>query len=139
MHLGLIHRLPKMIGIQIKNASPLKIAFEKNKDYAVLSSIPNSIAEGIVAMESYSSPKVMHALKDTQGEIIEVDDLEVANALNEIIKEESLIPEPTAAVVYASLAKIKASYSDNIVLIQSAGGMKNLNEIIETIINTDDK
>lgn len=134
MFMGLIHKLPKLIGIQIKDASPLKKALLENKDYAILSDIPSSIAEGIVAQESYSSPKVMHALLDTQGEIIEVDDKEVVNALNEAIKLESLIPEPTSAVVYAALKKINCKKDSKIVLVQTAGGLKNLKEIIASFI-----
>ncbi len=133
MFMGLTDKLPKMVGVQIKNASPLKIALEQHKDFVELSSIPDSIAEGIIAQESYSSPKVMNALADTNGEIIEVEEKEVTDALKEIIKVESLIPEPTSAVVFASLKKLSVDKTSKIVLIQSAGGMKNLKEIMQTL------
>jgi len=132
--LGIIKNLPKLIGVQIKNASPLKAAIEAGKDYISIPNIPYSIAEGIVAEESYSSPKVMVALDDTDGEIIEVDDKEVVNALWEIIKTESLIPEPTSAVVYAALKKLNYLKENKIVLVQTAGGMKNLKEIMEILL-----
>lgn len=135
-HLGFINRLPKLVGVQIKNASSLKEAFKQGKDFVTLKNIPDSIAEGIIGEESYSAPKVMMALKDTQGEIIEVDDTEVKVALQEIIQEESLIPEPTSAVVYAAVKKIKAKPDDSIVLVQSAGGTKNLKEIMETFMSS---
>jgi len=134
MYLGLINSLPKMVGIQIKDASPLKVAFREKKDFVRLNEIPNSLAEGIVAQESYSSPKVMHALTDTDGEIIEVTDKEVTVALNEIIKIESLIPEPTSAVVYAAFKKLRVNKDAKIVLVQTAGGMKNLKEIVQSFI-----
>ena len=132
--LGLTNKLPKLIGVQIKNAAPLKTAWQEKKDFVKLSGIPSSIAEGIIAEESYSSPKVIIALEDTGGEIIEVDDQEIIQALSEIIKLESLIPEPTAAVVFAAVKKLILHKHQKIVLIQSSGGMKNLKEIMESFI-----
>lgn len=134
--LGLITKLPKLIGVQIKGAAPLKAAFESSKEFVGLSNIPDSIAEGIVARESYSSPKVMMALKDTSGEVVEVDDVETVVAMKEIMNEESLIPEPTSAVVYAAIKKMQIDIDLKIVLIQTAGGMKNLKEIMESFVNS---
>ena len=133
--MGMIDKLPKMIGVQIMDASPLKKAYQQKTDYAVLKNIPNSVAEGIIAQESYSSPKVMLALRETKGEIIEVDDLEMITSLKEIMSLESLIPEPTAAVVYAAIKKIKIDQKAKVVLVQSAGGAKNLKEIMELLID----
>jgi len=133
--LGLTDKIPQMIGVQIKNAAPLKNAWIEKKDFVELAKIPNSIAEGIIAQESYSSPKVMHALSDSNGLILEVEEQEIKSTLSEIISTESLIPEPTSSVVYAALKKMHIDKDKKIVLIQSAGGMKNLKEIIQTFID----
>lgn len=133
-YLGLLKKLPKLIGVQIKDASPLKSAFENGQDYIKLENAPKSIAEGIIAEESYSSPKAMLALKDTNGRIIEVDDTEISSALKEITTLESLVPEPTSAVVFAALKKLKFKESEKIVLVQTASGMKNLREIMSVNI-----
>lgn len=132
--LGLVDKLPKFVGVQIKDASPLKVAFEQKKDFVSLKNIPDSIAEGIIAQESYSSPKVILALQDTQGEIVEVNDREIKEALKEITKTESLIPEPTSVVVYCAAKKLRVDKESKIVLVQSAGGIKNLKEIMGLLI-----
>lgn len=132
-YMGIVDKIPKFIGVQIANSSPLKSAIEKNKDFVRVTDIPNSIAEGIIAEESYSSPKVMYALHESGGSIIEVNDKELASALKEIIGLESLIPEPTSAVVYAAIKKINIPKKNNVVLIQSAGGMKNLKDIVALV------
>lgn len=132
---GLVSKLPKLVGVQIKNAAPLKSAFQEKKDFVSLTNIQDSAAEGIVAQESYSSPKVMSALLDTGGNIVEVDDQEIYAGLRDIIKLESIIPEPTAAVVYAAIKKTNIDKHSKIVLIQTAGGLKNLKEILELSIN----
>jgi threonine synthase len=133
-YFGYTDRLPKMIGVQMAGAAPLKKSFELKKDYVVLKDIPDSIAEGIIAEESFSSPKTMLALEDTGGEIIEVSDAELVVAMKDIIATEALLPEPTSASVYAALPKLTAKSDEKIVLIQSAGGMKNLKEIMGQLV-----
>lgn len=125
----LIDRLPMLIGVQVKNAAPLKQSFVKGKEFTVLKDIPNSIAEGIIAAESYSSRKLMIALKESGGEIIEVTDEEIVKSLKEAIDLESIIPEPTAATVFAGIKKLDHIKNKKIVLILTAGGSKNLEEI----------
>jgi threonine synthase len=129
-----INKIPQFIGIQIKNSSPLRAALEQKKDWVALSTGPDSMAEGIIALESYSSPKVMKALKKTNGYIIEVSESEIKQAMKEIISLEGLLPEPTAATVFAGIKKIPST-NKIIVCVQTAGGQKNLKEIMESFLN----
>jgi len=132
--LGLTNKLPKLYGVQVKNCSPLKKALDKNIDFKVLNDIPESIAEGIVAKESYDAPKAIRAIKATDGKVIEVSDEETRKALIKVIKNESIIPEPTSAVVFAALDKIKiGKKKSKIVCILTGNGNKNLAEILELI------
>lgn len=131
---GLADRVPLFVGVQVKNASPIAEALKKKSDYVTLGKAPDSIAEGIVARESYSSPKVVKALRENKGKIIEVTDREIISALKDIIRVESLTPEPTSAVVYAALKNLDLQTSGNkIVCIQTGNGMKNLEEILDII------
>ena len=134
-NVGLTNKIPKMIGVQIRKASPIKEALKQKKDYVVLNKIPDSIAEGIIARESYSSPKVIRAIKESQGEIIEVTDQETVRVLGDIIQIESLTPEPTSATVYAALRKLGFTNKRRlkIVCIQTGSGMKNLEEILKLL------
>lgn len=129
--IGKIDKIPTFIGVQIAGGAPLADAFASNKSYAILDSAPDSIAEGIIATESYASPKALHAVRFTGGEIIQVNDTEIKQALKEVITLESIIPEPTAAAVYAGLAKLAPSQK-KVVAIQTASGAKNLKEIMES-------
>ena len=138
-HFGFIDKLPQMIGVQVKGASPLKKSFMEGKDFVTLTDVPDSLAEGIIAEESYSSPKVMFALSETAGTIVEVTDKEIVQALKLCMSLESLIPEPTSAAVYAALPKLSLPKDKKIVLVQTAGGMKNLKEIMQHIISFSSK
>lgn len=133
--IGLTNKLPYLIGAQIKNASPITKALAKNKDYVILDKIPDSTAEGIVARESYAAPKVINIIKKNQGEVFEIKEKEIITALKNVIKKESLTPEPTSSVVYAALNKLKLKGGKKlkIVCIQTGNGMKNLKEILDIV------
>lgn len=127
--LGLIDTLPQMISVQIEGASPIKTALAQNKDFVVLGEIEDSIAEGIVAQESYCSPGAVAALKESGGYVVEVKDQEIVAALKTVIKLESLVPEPTTAAVYAALPKLNLPKSAKVVCLNTGSGMKFLSEI----------
>lgn len=124
--LGLTNKIPKMIGVQIEGASPLKHALETKQSYSQIPNPSESIAEGIVASESYTSPKTIKALKSSKGKIITVNDKEIKNALKQVEKTEVLLPEITAASAFAALPKLKCSFSSKIVVIMTGTGMKYL-------------
>lgn len=127
--LGKIHKLPKMICVQITGAAPIKIAFEQNKPYVVLGDIEDSVAEGIIAQESYNSPQAVQALQESGGYVIEVNDDEVIHALKTIINTEGIIPEPTAAATFAALYKLKEPKDSLVVAINTGDGKKMMDEI----------
>lgn len=132
--LGKIDCLPQMVAVQVKNASPFKIALEQGTPYAILGDIEDSLAEGIVAQESYSSPKATLALRESGGYVVEVTDEEIKEALRLVIKQESVVPEPTSAAVYAALPKLRNKPDDRIVLINTGSGYKFLSEIAKLVI-----
>ncbi|MDD3887358.1 MAG: pyridoxal-phosphate dependent enzyme [Patescibacteria group bacterium] len=119
-----IEKIPQLIGVQIKNADPVKKALEKNKSYYQLKKINDSIAEGIVALESYCSPKAILVLKETKGFVVEVTDNEIKK-WDKIIQEKELIfLEPTAITVFPALKKIKFKKGEKIVLILTGSKKK---------------
>lgn len=123
---NLIKKLPKLVGVQVKGAAPLKTGLVKRP--------VASIADGIAASESFSGPKVNIALKKTGGEIITVTEKEIVESLKEIIKTESIIPEPTSAAVFAGVKKLsREDRQRRVVLILSAGGYKNLDQIADIV------
>jgi len=127
--LGKIDKLPQMVCVQIKGASPIKTAFEQKKPFVVLGEIEDSIAEGIVAQESYNSPQAVEALLESGGYVVEVEDKEVIEALKTIIETEGIIPEPTAAATFAGLYKIKIKPNDLVVAVNTGDGKKMMDEI----------
>lgn len=129
--LGKVSTLPQMVAVQVKDAAPLSVALKECKDFVVLGEIEDSIAEGIVAQESYCSPHAVAAIKDSGGYVVEVTDNEISQALGQVIKLESLIPEPTSAAVYAALPKLSCTPDATVVCINTGSGSKLLPEIMK--------
>lgn len=127
--LGKINKLPEMICVQITGAAPIKTAFEQNKPYVILGDIDDSVAEGIIAQESYNSPQAVQALRESNGYVIEVNDTEVIHALKKIIETENIIPEPTSAATFAALYKLNVDKSTLVVAINTGDGKKMMGEI----------
>lgn len=119
-----IKKIPQLIGVQIENAAPIKKALEKNKPYYQLKKINDSIAEGIVALESYCSPKAIRALKSTKGFVVEVNDSEIKKWDKIIQEKESIFLEPTAITVFPALKKVKFKKDDKVVLILTGSKKK---------------
>lgn len=124
--LGLTKSIPKMIGVQIEGAAPLKEALIQNKIVISLASISDSIAEGIVAKESYTAPKSLKALNQSGGEIITVTEKEIKKAAKQIQEKEVIFAEPTAVSAFAALPKLKCSPKSKVVVILTGTGMKYL-------------
>lgn len=128
--LGKTDSLPQMVAVQVAGAAPLKTALEKGKDFTILGDIEDSVAEGIVAQESYCSPKAIKALKESGGYVVEVTDKEIKEALVLISKTESMLTEPTSAAVYAAAFKLQADPNSCVVLINTGSGLKMTEELI---------
>lgn len=126
--LGKTNKLPKMVCVQIAGAAPIKTALEQNRPYVVLGDIEDSVAEGIIAQESYNSPQAVQALKESGGYVIEVNDTEVVSALKAIIETEEIIPEPTAAATFAALYKLKEKEA-LVVAVNTGDGNKMIDEV----------
>lgn len=125
---------PKMIAVQVAKAAPLKIALEQHKKWVSLGNVADSVAEGIVAAESYCSPKAVELLIKSNGEVIEVTDREILAALSIMVKS-SLVSEPTSAAAFAALKKLKVKKNQKVVVINTGSGMKMLGELMKFIKN----
>lgn len=129
--LGKIEKLPQMVAVQVKGAAPFSVALAKKQDFVLLGDIEDSIAEGIVAQESYCSPKAIVALHDSHGYVIEVTDEEIKAALKTVIQLESFVTEPTSAAAYAALPKLQCESDAFVVAVNTGSGMKMLEEVVE--------
>lgn len=131
-------KIPVMIGVQVEGAAPIQAAILKKAKWINLGSVSDSVAEGIVAAESYCSPKAVEAIKESGGKVVVVSDHEIIDSMRELIEKESIVTEPTSAAAFAGLKKIEIDKSAEVVVINTGSGMKMLDEISSLITNDKD-
>lgn len=124
--MGLIPKLPRLIAVQVRDAAPLKLALERGTLVECAKKVPESRAEAIIAEESFSSPVAVMALRSSQGEVVEVDDLEMAHWQSKLRKEFGIVSEFSSAAAFAAVAKMRFKHKESVVVINTAGGYKDL-------------
>jgi threonine synthase len=132
VRLGKTQSVPKMVGVQIKGAAPLALALEQNLEISPWENNIESVAEGIVAVESFCSPKAVRAIRESGGFVVEVEDGEVTESLYRVLREESLLIEPTSAAAFAAISSLESrgvSKKSNIVIVNTGSGTKMIEEV----------
>ncbi|MFH0898213.1 MAG: pyridoxal-phosphate dependent enzyme [bacterium] len=123
-----IQKMPQMIGVQVSGGDPIYQALQKGEEFFIIENPKESVAEGIIAVESYSSFKAIKAIKETKGFMVTVLDKEIIETHKEIIFMESIVPELTSSSVFAALKKIKADKNEVVVCINTGSGLKDVKE-----------
>lgn len=135
--LGLTTKMPKFIGVQIKDADPIAIAMKKNLDSFSMESIHESLAEGLAAIESYCSPKAIHALRSTGGFVYSVSETSLIDAMKYAITVEGIVPEWTSASVFAAITglyeKGLLSEKETVLVVNTGSGMKEISDIAKKL------
>ncbi len=102
-NLGLIEKIPRIIGVQSDGCSPFYDAWKNNVD--LKEAEENTIADSIAVGIPRNPVKGLKAIKNSEGFFITVTDEEILNAMKELGKKEGIFAEPAAAASYAGLVK----------------------------------
>jgi len=120
---GMIEKLPKMIGIQAKGCPPIYNAFKKRKKSIKPIKNPKTIATAIECGDPLDGLKALNALRKSKGKVEIVTDEEMINTIKFLASKEGLYVEPAGAASTAGLLKIK-KLKGRIVCILTGHGLK---------------
>ena len=130
--IGLSKRSPQMVAVQVEGADPVAIAFKKGLLKYVLKNPVASVAEGIVASESYNSIFTVKALNESRGYPISVTNEEIARNLRTAL-DNGMIIEPTSAAALAAIDHLSNDHKtigdETVVCILTGSGIKTTSEI----------
>jgi threonine synthase len=101
--LGLIARTPRMLGVQAAGAAPITEAFRTRS--ALKPVVPNTIADSIAVGAPRNWKKAVMAIEESGGEMINVGDDEILDAMNYIGRLTGVFAEPAAATAVAGLKR----------------------------------
>jgi threonine synthase len=136
--LGLIDRLPRIIGVQATGAQAVVNSFdEKRNDIQILPSI-NTLASAIAVANPIDGLKALEAINNTNGFAIAVTDNEILAAQHRMAKEEGIFAESSAAATIAGLQKLidqgKIDAHKKVLCILTGDGLKDPQVVLKAAI-----
>lgn len=129
LQLGLIDRLPRLVGIQAAEANPVTRAFARGMDdfdYRPPRTIADSISVGVPR----NGMKALRAVRESGGLMLDVTDQEILAAMKILAQKTGVFGEPAGVAGFAGLLKIKErgllSGHERAVCIVSGSGLKDI-------------
>lgn len=127
--LGLIDRLPKLVGVQAENSNPVTRAFlnkTRRFDYKKPVTIADSISVGIPR----NGIKALNAINESQGFMMDVTDDEILEAMRILAQRTGVFGEPAGVASFAGILKMHGqgmlNGSEMVVGIVSGSGLKDI-------------
>lgn len=122
--MGLINRLPRIIGVQAEGCAPLYKAFREGKDQVEEVANTGTMAEGIAIAHPKRSRQIIEAIRITNGDIIIAPERKIPET-QEMLAKNGFYVEPTTAASFAGFFEYNNSHKLGKVLIPLCGaGLK---------------
>jgi threonine synthase len=126
--MGLIKKLPRMVGVQGEGAAPLVKAFEGHKQFFEIEEFePQTIADALcigAVVGSWS----LNAIEESKGCAVEVSDGEILEAQKLLAATEGIFVEPSSASTCAGLKKLLnkkvIGKEESVVCVTTGSGLK---------------
>jgi len=126
--LGLIERLPRMIGVQPDGCSPIVAAFQQGSDQVTVVEKPFTVCTAVAAGDPQDGLKALAALRESGGCGVILSDAEILEAQQQLAHLESIFVEPAGAIPIATLPTLLVSgriRADEVVVCVATGnGLK---------------
>lgn len=127
--LGLIDRLPRIIGVQAALSNPVTRAFASQSDefeYRKPETIADSISVGIPR----NGIKALNAVRESGGMMVDVTDAEILAAMKLLAERTGIFGEPAGVTSFAGILKLNQlgifSGGERVASIVSGSGLKDI-------------
>lgn len=126
--LGLIDKIPQIIGVQAEGADPIVKAFNAHKD--IVPQTAHTIADSISVGYPRAGGQALRALYASNGAMISVKDSEILDAIKILARQSGVFAEPAGAAAFAGLLKLKKQNKikkdEKAVVIITGHGLKDI-------------
>ena len=126
--LGLVEKLPKMVGVQAAGASPIAKAFATNRATIEPVKDPETVATAIRIGNPVNWKRALNALRGSNGTALTVTDDEIIKAQKLLARKEGIFIEPASAASIAGLKKLvengEVDVDETIVCVATGHGLK---------------
>ena len=134
--LGLIERLPQLIGVQAEGSKALVDAFQSGETYPT-EVVPDTIADSIAVGIPRDAIKALRAVRESGGQMIAVSDEEIIAAIGLLARKQGIFAEPAGAAALAGLHKFiqqnLIDANERIVVLVTGSGLKDVDAVLGSI------
>jgi threonine synthase len=125
---GLIERLPRLVGVQSSACAPIVHAWQRGSREVEPVEEHETVAEGIRIRAPARAQEILHALRESDGFALTVED-EAIRAARKALAHRGLFVEHTSAVPVAALPAVRAELgrTASILVPLSGSGLKERN------------
>ena len=124
---GEVEHMPRLFVSQAANCAPLHASFQIGADDFVPTDFQPTIAEGTAIKRPIRLKEMLHALRDTNGSTVAIEESEIVNASLKLARQGFYV-EPTSAHAAAAFAKLGAENQigadEETVVILTGAGLK---------------
>ena len=131
--LGLVDRIPKVIGVQSEKAATVKHVFDNGKPYTHIIETANSVADSISVGNPRDVIKACKYVESTGGHFITVRDEEIIHSIKEMARLTGIFSEPAGATPYAGVKKMveagQLKGTDSVCIVVTGNGLKDTDAV----------
>ncbi|MFA9405911.1 MAG: pyridoxal-phosphate dependent enzyme [Anaerolineales bacterium] len=120
---GAIARVPRLLGVQAAACAPISTAYVSGMDALEEVQEGETRAEGIRILQPLHTTEVIRAVCDSHGEMVAVDEDEIAFGRDALGKLGFYV-EPTSAVIWPGIARAFKTCEEPIVAVITGSGYK---------------
>ena len=126
--LGLINKIPRIIGVQPEKCDTLCTAFHSGENKQRTLQFPSSLCGAVNIGAPLDDMKLLNIIRDSKGYFEIIDDTSVLESQKDMAMLSSVFTEPSGAIPVACLAKLKEkniiSEDDVVVCVATGVGLK---------------
>ena len=121
VRLGVVARMPRIIGVQAAACAPLSAAFERGETEPVQVVAKPTEAEGIAIAQPARGAQILAAVRASGGSFLSVEEDDIAASLRDCCRMGWFI-EPTAAAVIAGARRYAATAASGETIVTAFTG-----------------
>lgn len=132
--LGLIEKMPKVVGVQASGANPVSRAFTSG-DETFSYRTPETIADSISVGIPRNGVKALRGIRAANGYMVDVSDDEILSAMRILARKMGIFGEPAGVAAFAGVLKMKELHliqgDEHIAVIVSGSGLKDIRSALK--------
>jgi len=131
--IGMIDRLPKIVGVQAEGSAPLYHAWKNGLDQCQVI-VPETVADSISVGYPRDQQKALKAVKESGGEFITVSDSEILQSISFLAENAGVFAEPAGAAAFAGFKKLSEKLQNKeIVVMVTGNGLKDIAGVMKAV------